>query len=622
MSQRIEIGTKLGNYKLTKLLGEGQMGEVYLAWDEALHRDTAVKVLSWKIENSRGLDPIEWFLNEARQIAKVNHPGVIQIFSAAKHRGAFYIAMEYVQGKSAEEILESGKKFSPIRATEILTAAASALHAAHSRNIIHRDIKSANFIINQAGQVKLGDFGMAIDPNVDPSNLSMRVGTPYNIATELWKGGQASTLSDIYSLGATYYHILTGEHPYPASDINDLMEMHLYAPPPDPSALVPGLPAKCREIIQCCLAKSPQDRYQSAQEISWAARGLLRILSGQIDTYEDTRPSASLEISQGDLDRSNTMRALKKANERWAKLGFHSLPFSDADPNMPPYDGPPFSKIWPKLVRFANASDPHSILLLTGEHGSGRTFTALKLLSLWKKKGSAFYLDIKSLNQSLFSLIRNLIGARNESGKISDIIDRLEIIQRKKNHPTLFVLDHLLISYKRVSPELRILFSAAEKTGLFCVALVSDLESRAQLNFNLEESVPKRAILDIRFDPLRLAETEIYLKDWLKATSEGSSKPFILSKDAKLLLHHFAGGNLAEINRIALNMLMISKARGDTVIRSWQVWVAARFQGRADTSTQTIRKEEPPIWPTPEALKIINLCRIEHSLPLLKLTEP
>ncbi|MBU1429181.1 protein kinase [Myxococcota bacterium] len=621
MSQNtITIGTKLGNYRLQKLIGEGQMGQVYLAWDEALERETAVKILSWKIQNDQGLNPIDWFLNEARQIAKVNHPGVIQIFSAAKHKGIFYIAMEYVEGKSAETIIEEEGKFEPIRATEIFASAASALHAAHSRNIIHRDIKSANFLINKIGQVKLGDFGMAIDQNVKPSELSMRVGTPYNIATELWEGKQASILSDIYSLGATFYHMLTGKHPYPADDIESLMKMHLNAPPPNPNVYVPNLPQKCFEIIECCLAKSPQDRYQSAQEVSWAARGLLRILSNNIESYSiQNDPGQTLELNQSDVEsqQSSIKKAFKKATIRWKQFGFHSLPFSDANPSEPPYEGPPFSKIWPQLIDIYNLKSFYPIILLTGQHGSGRSFTAIKFLSLWKEKGAAFYIECSHENQSLISTLRYLVEAKNESEGLSDLIDRFEVIHRKKNQPTLVIIDHLFLRKDGVSKDLKILFSAAEKTGLFIIVLVSDLESRSQLNISIDSSIRSESVLDLKFEPLNLEEMEQYLKDWLKATSDINSKPFILSKDAKLLLHHFAAGNLAEINRIALNMLMISKARGDSVIRSWQVWVAAKFPGRADTASKAISKEEPASWPPPEAFKVINLCRIEHGLPPL-----
>lgn len=613
---KIGPGKKLGNYVLRERLGAGQTGEVYLAWDEALCRDTAVKILNWKLQSRRSINPVDWFLNEARQIARVNHPNVVQIFSAAKHWGIFYIAMEYVDGESVAQKIKREGKFSPILATELLVSVSSGLYAAHSKNIIHRDLKSANLLLNQNDQVKIGDFGMAIDLNVKASKLSARVGTPYCIATELWSGGQASIASDLYSLGATYYQMLTGEHPYRGQDIEMLRELHMFATPPDPSLRVPGLPQKCGEIIRCCLAKSPHNRYQSAQEINWAARGVLRILSGNLDAYEVRGANASMEISQSNFKKLDALPQFKQANALWADLGFHTQPFSDIDSRSPPYGEAPFSKVWSKIEAFIDAKEPQPILLLTGERGSGRTSTAQRLLALWRAQSSAYYIDISALQVPLLEVIHHLIGANHKPGEFSDIMDRLEIIQRKKKRPVLFILDHLFLGFCNASKDLEMLSNAATRTGLFTIALISDLEMKAQLNQNLERATPPESIVHLRLEPLNLEQTKRYVTNWLTYASEEA--PLTLSKNALLLLHHFGGGNLTEINRIATNMLLVIKAREEAVVRSWQVWNAAHFSGRADQVSRKIRKELPPHWPLPEAIDIINLSRIQHGMPPLR----
>ena len=152
-------GVKLGNYRLVRMLGRGNMGAVYLATDEALLRPTAVKVLTWSPSEH---DPEAWFLEEARSVAKLNHPSVIQIYSVARHGPHCYIAMEYVEGVSADVMVSRKGAFSAERATEVILQLAAALELAHASGIIHRDVKPGNILIKADGTAKLGDFGMAV----------------------------------------------------------------------------------------------------------------------------------------------------------------------------------------------------------------------------------------------------------------------------------------------------------------------------------------------------------------------------------------------------------------------------------------------------------------------------
>src|SRR5512133_4321299 len=155
-------GLKLGNYRLERLIGRGRMGVVYLAKDEALLRPTAIKILSWRVADAQGHDPVQWFLTEARLVARINHPRVVQIYGAARHGDYCYIAMDYVPGHSAEAMVARGAPMAPELATDILVQAASALHAAHAAGVVHRDVKPANLLVADGGVTKLGDFGMAL----------------------------------------------------------------------------------------------------------------------------------------------------------------------------------------------------------------------------------------------------------------------------------------------------------------------------------------------------------------------------------------------------------------------------------------------------------------------------
>jgi serine/threonine protein kinase len=269
------LGTRLGNYRLERVLGRGRMGVVYFATDEALLRPTALKVLSWQIPEPCDEDPEAWFLTEARAMARINHPHVVQIYGAAKHAGHCHIAMEFVDGAPAQVSIDGHGPLAPNRATEILVQAASALHAAHTADVLHCDVKPENVLIAADGTAKLGDFGMARRTSA-PGTRPVRAGTPLYTAPELWVGERASPATDIYALGVTYFYLLTGRQPLEGKDMASVRSAHLEAPIPDVRTLVPYAPAGCSHIVRRCLAKSPRDRYSSAQVLGWDALALLR----------------------------------------------------------------------------------------------------------------------------------------------------------------------------------------------------------------------------------------------------------------------------------------------------------------------------------------------------------
>ncbi|HYS79397.1 MAG TPA: serine/threonine-protein kinase [Anaeromyxobacteraceae bacterium] len=321
------VGVKLGNYRLERLIGRGRMGVVYLANDVALLRPTAVKVLSWSAAEAQGQDPVQWFLAEARLVARINHPRVVQIYGAARHGGYCYIAMEYVPGQSVEAALAECGTMPPERATDVLLQAASALHAAHRSGVVHRDVKPANLLIGSDGVTKLGDFGMAFGAAGAPvGQARVRAGTPYYTAPEVWRGEPATAASDIYSLGATYFELLTGRPPFPGTDVAAVEQAHLRAPVPDPREVAPGLPASCAALLQRALAKSPRERHASAQLLAQDGRQVLQELTAAGESVAGPRTRTP--------PSPPARRPLSPVEGLLAsELGFAHRPFFTADPS-------------------------------------------------------------------------------------------------------------------------------------------------------------------------------------------------------------------------------------------------------------------------------------------------
>jgi serine/threonine protein kinase len=325
------VGLKLGNYRLERLIGRGRMGVVYLANDEALLRPTAIKLLSWKAADAHGQDPVRWFLGEARMVARINHPRVVQIYGAARQGEHCYIAMEYVVGRSAEALVAEGP-LAPELATDILLQAAAALHAAHGSGIIHRDVKPANLLVGAGGVTKLGDFGMALgSADLSVGNAHIRVGTPYYTAPEIWSGGKASASSDIYALGATYFHLLTGRPPYPGPSVAAVEQAHLRAPIPDPRELVPTLPASCAALVMKALAKDPRARQESALVLLWEGRRAMQDLAAASGAGRS--PDPHLDFGVTPLPTPEERPSPPPAPELLrTALGFAYRPFSAVAP--------------------------------------------------------------------------------------------------------------------------------------------------------------------------------------------------------------------------------------------------------------------------------------------------
>src|SRR5262245_41421986 len=263
------IGDVLANrYRVQRLLGKGGMGAVYLAHDEVLSDVVALKVISsaWAADESA---MIERFKRECTAARKVSSPYVIRIHDLGEARpGLLYLSMEYFQGRTLAELISS-RGLVPIGdCIDILGQICNGLSAAHDSGVIHRDLKPSNVLVGERNAVKIIDFGLAKATAVDGMTATgMLMGTPYYMSPEQVRGRRVDAASDLYSLGALAYHLVTGRPPFAGENAIAVGFAHLSEVPPPPRQLRADVPAELDAAIVRALAKEPSDRPRSAAEL-------------------------------------------------------------------------------------------------------------------------------------------------------------------------------------------------------------------------------------------------------------------------------------------------------------------------------------------------------------------
>jgi serine/threonine-protein kinase len=261
---------RIGAYRVLRRLGEGGMGSVFLAYDEAVHGQIAIKVLSQERADVPGL--LDRFRREGQSGVLLNHPNIVHAFEAGLDRttGLHFLVLEYVDGPSAQSLLERFGRLAIGDAVRIVLDIARGLAYAHSRSIIHRDIKPGNILLTASGQAKLSDLGLAkkVDEISHLTSARQGVGTPYYIPYEqALNAKKADARSDIYALGATLYHLITGEVPFPGDSNLEVVERKSEGKYVPARALNAEVPAALEAILARMLARHPEERYQTADEM-------------------------------------------------------------------------------------------------------------------------------------------------------------------------------------------------------------------------------------------------------------------------------------------------------------------------------------------------------------------
>ncbi len=256
-------------YELLRPLGQGGMARVYLARDKFLARQVAIKVLHPSLSDDRRF--LSRFRREAEAAAALNHPHIISVYDVGNDGDLHYIVMEYVQGLDLKELLLQSGALPPRRASDLGAQVASALHYAHQRGLVHRDVKPHNIMVMPSGLVKVADFGIAkLLSEVSISDDSSLLGTAQYISPEQAQNGSVTPQSDIYSLGAVLYEAVTGFLPFPGENAVAVALAHVREQPVRPSTLHTDVPSELEAIILRAMSKNPRDRFSSAEEMASA----------------------------------------------------------------------------------------------------------------------------------------------------------------------------------------------------------------------------------------------------------------------------------------------------------------------------------------------------------------
>jgi serine/threonine protein kinase len=259
---------KIGKYVIVNEVGRGSTGTVYLSHDPYFRRDVAIKVYNVVANEDaeRARIARKMFFNEARMVGMLQHPNILPIYDAGEENGQYYVVMEHIQG--ARTLAAFCRPDNLLRIDDVVKMTykcARALQYAHKRGVIHRDIKPSNIMLTRDNDIRIIDFGIAILLDADVSKIEGIAGSPSYMSPEQVESAEITTGSDIYSLGAVIYELLSGFRPFRASTLSRLLNQIVYATPPPLHTLRDGIPDELEQVVMTALSKKPEARFTGAE---------------------------------------------------------------------------------------------------------------------------------------------------------------------------------------------------------------------------------------------------------------------------------------------------------------------------------------------------------------------
>ncbi|MFM8247723.1 MAG: Stk1 family PASTA domain-containing Ser/Thr kinase [Acidimicrobiaceae bacterium] len=323
-------------YEIGKRIGRGGMAEIFQARDILLDRPVAMKVLFPEFATDPAF--VERFRREAQAAANLNHPNIVAVYDWGKVNNTYYIAMEYVNGRTLADILKQSGTLTPMQVCDVMSEVASALISAHQNGVIHRDIKPGNILVSTTGQVKVADFGIAralgagVEQGLTQTGAVM--GTATYFSPEQAQGVSTDQRSDIYSLGVVMYEMLSGTAPFTGENAVAIAykQVHEYAMPLDQR--LASVPPEVAAIVAKCMEKSPADRYSSAEEVRDELRRFVEGMPVLAVSAKKEAGRTTQVLPQTDVNATTVISAQDAATELLPKTSATK----NVKTNYPPYD--------------------------------------------------------------------------------------------------------------------------------------------------------------------------------------------------------------------------------------------------------------------------------------------
>lgn len=281
-----KIPDKIGKYVIINEIGQGSTGSVYLSHDPYFRRDVAIKVYDIQADEDPKKARIarKMFFNEAHMVGMLQHPDILPIYDAGEENDQYYVVTEHIQGARTLEVYCRPDNLLRIDdVVKIIYKCAKALHYAHKRGVIHRDIKPSNIMLTTDNDVRIIDFGIAILKDADISRIEGIAGSPSYMSPEQIKSAEISSASDLYSLGAVMYELVTGFRPFRASTLNRLLNQIIYATAAPIHTLRADVPEELEEVVSVALQKDPAKRFSSGGKF---ASALTKVYQGLREQYD------------------------------------------------------------------------------------------------------------------------------------------------------------------------------------------------------------------------------------------------------------------------------------------------------------------------------------------------
>ena len=365
-------GTPFGRYRLIKLIGRGGMGEVWRAYDTAIDRVVALKLLPANFADDRVFR--ERFRREAKAAAGLDEPHVVPIHDFGEIEGRLYVTMRLIEGRDLQTVLAEGP-LAPERAVRIIEQVAKALHAAHRIGLIHRDIKPSNILLAEDDFAYLIDFGIArAAGETGLTSTGATIGTWSYMSPERFQSGTADARADIYALACVLYQALTGRPPFPGDTLEQIAVAHMLAPPPRPSDQ-DGVPAAMNDVIATGMAKNPAERYATTVELARAAHDATTVPLPRPGPTVPVPPSSQRDQpAAGLIHGEDTQLAATGAAPMWQPPSEPPPPWAQPTPQRPMWRRPRIAI--PALL---------AVVVLIG----GGVFAAVKASNLHNQPASA-----------------------------------------------------------------------------------------------------------------------------------------------------------------------------------------------------------------------------------------